>query len=158
MSISRSIRSKGKKIATKSLTSSSSSQSGGGGRTLLQRKELRRQKSRSAKAGAARTERSASSSSSPPRRRFWRLSIKRDGEGKRRHRFPQHRRAGKVRGVFSLFFFSSPFVEEKEFRVFSNMDHHYYYHHHHHHHHHNHTTSSEIWDSKRGRPPKRRTT
>ena len=75
---------------------------------LLQRKELRRQKSRSAKAGAARTERSASSSSSPPRRRFWRLSIKRDGEGKRRHRFPQHRERGKC-GVFFLCFHPKSF-------------------------------------------------
>ncbi len=157
MSISRSIRSKDKKIATKSLTSSSSSQSGGGGRTLLQRKELRRQKSRSAKAGAARTERSASSSSSPRRRRFWRLSIKRDGEGKRRHLDFHNTESGESAGCFFFVFIQSPFVEEKEFRVFSNMDHHYYYHHHHHHHH-NHTTSSEIWDSKRGRPPKRRTT
>ena len=116
MSISRSIRSiKDKKIAT-SLTSSSSSQSGGG-RTLLQRRKELRRPSRSAKAESARTRSaSSSSSSSRRRRRFWRLSIKRDGEGKRRHRFPQHTELLESAGcVFSFFF-----LPKKVFRVFPN--------------------------------------
>ena len=113
MSISRSIRSiKDKKIAT-SLTSSSSSQSGGG-RTLLQRRKELRRPSRSAKAESARTR--SASSSSRRRRRFWRLSIKRDGEGKRRHRFPQHTELLESAGcVFSFFF-----LPKKVFRVFQN--------------------------------------
>ncbi len=115
MSISRSIRSiKDKKIAT-SLTSSSSSQSGGG-RTLLQRRKELRRPSRSAKAESARTRSASSSSSSRRRRRFWRLSIKRDGEGKRRHRFPQHTELLESAGcVFSFFF-----LPKKVFRVFPN--------------------------------------
>ena len=115
MSISRSIRSiKDKKIAT-SLTSSSSSQSGGG-RTLLQRRKELRRPSRSAKAESARTRSASSSSSSRRRRRFWRLSIKRDGEGKRRHRFPQHTELLESAGcVFSVFF-----LPKKVFRVFPN--------------------------------------
>ena len=115
MSISRSIRSiKDKKIAT-SLTSSSSSQSGGG-RTLLQRRKELRRPSRSAKAESARTRSASSSSSSRRRRRFWRLSIKRDGEGKRRHRFPQHTELLESAGcVFSFFF-----LPKKVFRVFQN--------------------------------------